>query len=252
MIEAGSLELAHARIWARWGARPDEATWHRIEITRDLGAVLEIAHAGPLARWIEGIGPGAGVHDIEAALRRHWRERVAELAGWMPPAWRQAIDWCAVLVDLPLLQHLARGGAPPSWAADDAGLQPLLEREPTQPAQPRIALLASARADPQHVLALWSAHWRDCLPRAAAGRQAIERQLVPLLARHAQAFGAPQTVDGWSLRRTLQARLVALLRRALVEPVAAFAYLALEALELERLRAELVGRAAFPQRTATP
>jgi hypothetical protein len=45
---------------------------------------------------------------------------------------------------------------------------------------------------------------------------------------------------------------VALLRRALVEPVAAFAFLALQALEFERLRAELVARAVFPGRVPAP
>jgi hypothetical protein len=52
--------------------------------------------------------------------------------------------------------------------------------------------------------------------------------------------------DGWPLRRTLQARLTLLFRRAMLDPAAAFAYLALTALDLERLRGELLRRAAFP------
>jgi len=36
------------------------------------------------------------------------------------------------------------------------------------------------------------------------------------------------------------------LRRAMLDPAAAFAYLALIALDLERLRGELLRRAAFP------
>jgi hypothetical protein len=80
------------------------------------------------------------------------------------------------------------------------------------------------------------------------GRAVIERQLLPLLEDHRRAFAAPHTVDGWALRRELQARLVLLLRRHAVEPVEAFAYLALCAVELERLRGEITRRAAFPQR----
>ena len=249
MIAAGSVEYAHARIWARHGARPDETLWRRIETTRDLGAVLDLARTGTLARWIEGIGPAAGVHAIEAALRRHWHERVAEVVAWMPPAWGDAIAWCGVLVELPAWQHLARGAPALPWMADDARLNP--QAPAGSPLASAVELLQAARADPQNVLPLWLVEWRRRLPRTA-GRGGIERRLLPLLAAHAAAFGAPQAVDGWALRRALRARLVLLLRRALVEPVTAFVYLALSALEFERLRGELVPRAAFPHRGVTP
>jgi hypothetical protein len=257
-VGAGSLEFAHARIWARWGARADEAQWRRIELTRDLAAVLDLARAGALARWVADLGPGATPHMIEHALRRQWRERVAELASWMPAAWQDAIDWCGLLVDLLPLQHLARGATPPAWCGDDARLRPLLAAERAgaatggravhdPQAEPLRTLLEAARADPQRLPQQWLAGWRQRAPDGA-GRAAIEHQLMPLLAQHSAAFGAPDAVDGWALRRALHARLVMLLRRALVEPIAAFAYLILTALEGERLRAELIARAAFPRR----
>ena len=88
--------------------------------------------------------------------------------------------------------------------------------------------------------------------RAPRHRRASTTHLAPLLAQHASAFAAPQALDGWALRRQLQLRLVLLLRRTLVEPVTAFVYLALSALECERLRGELVRRAAFPRSGVAP
>lgn len=288
MIAGGSLEYAHARIWARHGQRPGEGLWRRIETTRDLAAVLELARGSALACWIEGIGPAAGAHGIEQALRRHWRERVVEVATWMPPAWAAAIEWCAVLVDLPAVQHLARGGAPLPWMASDPRLRTLLDtgdggragdsgKGGPPEAQALCSLLDAARAqesvasplrstpavgglgaarsrgrpDAQGLLPLWRAEWRRRLPAAAAS-QGIDTHLVPLVVQHASAFAAPQAVDGWALRRQLQSRLVLLLRRTLVEPVTAFVYLALSALECERLRGELVRRAAFPRGGVAP
>jgi hypothetical protein len=250
LIAAGSIEFAHARIWARHGQRPDEALWRRIETTREFAAVLELARGSALAGWLEGIAPGADVHAVEAALRRHWRERVAELASWMPPAWQAAIEWCGVLVDLPAVQHLARGAAPADWMAGDERLRALLEGAAPGGDGLR-ALLAAARAEPARLLPLWQAEWQRRLPPAASRAGGIAA-LASLLAAHAAAFAAPQAIDGWALRRTLQGRLVLLLRRALIEPVAAFVYLALSALEFERLRGELLRRAAFPGRWATP
>jgi len=231
----GSLELAHARLSARLGARPAEALWQRIESARELAAVLDIARSSALAPWLAGIGPASPLHTLEGALRRHWRERVAELASWLPPAWQAALVACATLADLPLVQHLARGGSEPAWLDQDDEAAALRRRADAH------------RRAPGKVLEAWLAEWRALLP-AGAGRRAVEQRLLPLLERHAAALAAPALVEGWTLRRALHDRLLALLRRAPVEPVAVFAYLGLVALEHERLRGELVVRAALPGR----
>lgn len=250
MIAAGSLEYAQARIWARHGQRPDEGWWRRIETTREPAALLEQLRATPLAAWLAGVGPMADMHVIELAMRRHWRERVAEIVAWMPPAWSPALAWCAVLVDLPALQHLARGGAALPWMADDPTLRGL-DDDAVRHADALRALLDAARHDPQCLLPLWRRAWQQRLPRGAPGRAGVQR-LLPLLEDHAAAFGAPAAVDGWALRRRLQERLILLLRRSLGEPVTAFVYLALSALDFERVRGELQRRVAFPNRSPAP
>lgn len=250
MIAAGSLEYAQARIWARHGQRPDEGWWRRIETTREPAALLEQLRATPLAVWLAGVGPAADLHAIEQAMRRHWRERVAEVVAWMPPAWGPALAWCAVLVDLPALQHLARGGAALPWMADDPALR-RLDEHGARHADPVRALLDAARPDPQRLLPLWREAWQQRLPRGAPGRAGVQR-LLPLLAEHAAAFGAPPALDGWALRRRLQERLVLLLRRSLGEPATAFIYLALSALDFERVRGELLRRVSFPKRSPAP
>lgn len=250
----GSLEYAHARIGARWGARPDAAAWRRIEITRDLPAMLDLARRGALARWLHGVAADSSLHAIEAALRRRWRGAVTELADWMAPDWHDAIAWCTRLADLAAVQHWARGDADAAWLADDETLRSLdaaaAKASPARASALDIAwrtLLRDAHGEPAALASQWLAAWRALLPDGP-GRRTIEQTLVPLLHRHAQDFAAPQSIDGWGQRRALQARLVALWRRHPVEPVAVFAYLALQAIEFERLRAEVIGRAAFAHR----
>jgi hypothetical protein len=246
----GSLELAQARIGARWGEQPGDATWRRIEATRDLAGVLDIARSdAALSRWVDGIGADASLHALERTLRRQGRERVAELRGWMPTAWQAAVAWCALLPDLPALQHLARGHTAAAWMHADDALRPCLEGRPSNDA--RLALLASARADPSSLLARWRDRWLALLPREA-GRARVECELLPLLEGHALDFASPRIVDGRGARDALRRRLVLLLRRASCEPVAAFVYLATQMLDLERLRGELVQRAAFPALALAP
>lgn len=252
MKRSGSLEFAQARIGARRGRCADEALWQRLETTRDLAGVLEIAHGGGLAPWVEGLAATAAPQAIEQQLQRRWVEQVHELADWMPPAWHDAVAWCAVLVELPRALHGARGQAAPAGLDAD----PQDRASPAGPAarsalaMERAALLEHAASEPGPLLDAWLAAWRRCAP-AGGDRAEIERQFATCRARHVAALSS-SGADAPTQRRALQARLVLLLRRATLQPLAAFVHLALLALEMQRLRAELVGRAAFPRRVPAP
>lgn len=251
----GSLELAHARLWARWGRRPDASSWRRIEVTRDLDAVLVLAHAGPLGRWLDGLDGRADLHRVDRRLRAGWRACTDELAGWMPDEWRDAVRWCATLVDLPRWQHLARDpqGQDPheDRIAADAECLPWLRQRSARLVLAQLALGRALRADPDRALAGWLAAWHELLP-AGRGATRLLDGLVPALRDHHARFGTAGLADAGPLRLQLQSRLLRLMRRHPVEPLCAFAYLALCALELERLRGELVRRAAFPDRGIAP
>jgi hypothetical protein len=67
------------------------------------------------------------------------------------------------------------------------------------------------------------------------------------LQSHAATFAAAPASQSRLLRAALRTRLALLLRRATLEPAAAFIHLALCALELERLRGELLLRTLFPR-----
>ena len=251
MIDAGGLEYAHARLSARNGERPREADWQRIEVARELAAALDAASATRLRHLVAGITPSQGAHDIEARLRGRWRALVAEVAAWMPGEWWASLAWCAVLVDLPALQYLMRGGRALPWMREDPIYRYLCAddaatRTSALLANP-LAPLAPAWSGPERLFAAWRAEFVRRLPRhRLAGTPLLER-LVAMLEQHVAAFARAASSDGWPLRRALQARLAALFRRATLDAAEAFAFLALAALDIERLRGELVRRAAFPQ-----
>jgi hypothetical protein len=249
MIDCGSLEYADARVHARHGERLDASQWRRIEVLRDFTPALELARTTALRPWLAGITAESSVEQIEGALRGHWRRVPDEVAGWMPARWRAAILWCAWLPDLPLLQHLARGGESPSWLHTDDAWRELGEAPPSSRqavlAGGPAGALASAWPAPEAIGRSWLAAWRERLPaRLGAAGSALDA-LVRLLLAHARAFALTTPTQGWSLRASLQAQLVQLLRRSAMQPALVFIHLALCALDLERLRAELLRRAIF-------
>jgi hypothetical protein len=249
MIECGSLEFAQARIGARHGERVRESDWHAIETVRELGPVLELARATSLRPWLAGIDAASDAHRIESALRERWRAVVAEVAGWMPKRWRPALAWWATVPDLAPLQHLARGEEPAAWMRDDVVWQALAAAAPGAramlPADGALAALSPAWFDPEALPRLWAAEWRRRWP----DRRREEGEKLEPLARawfaHLRRLAAATSGESWMLRTALRAELVLLLRRATLEPAAAFIHLLLCAIDLERLRAELLRRVVF-------
>jgi hypothetical protein len=249
MIECGSLEYAQARIGARHGERLREADWHRIEVLRDLRPLLELARGTALRPWLAGIDADSSVHRVEAALRERWRAVVAEVAGWMPAAWRPALAWWAVLPDLAPLQHLARGEEPAAWMRDDDAWRELGASAPearaARLADGPLAVLAAAWPEPQTLPRVWQAEWQRRWPEQPRDAGDMLERLGRVLLEHQRAFAVATSGQGWLLRGSLRAQLALLLRRAALHPAAAFIHLALCALDLERLRAELVRRIVF-------
>jgi len=247
------MEYAQARIQARFGARPARADWQHLQGFAELGAFLEAANRTSLSRWIAGLDEQSGRSWMEISLRERLREAIRETAKWMPSRWRTPMAEVAQLVDLPALAYLARGGAPLSWMGEDPVLRAYL-KEGTSGAlamilRPREGEPASPAASPPRILPpgellqAWSLVWKQSWPaRRRAERESLER-VARRVSGHVTAFGAcatPQLAHG--LREVFELELRHEFRANALMPGAAFAYVALAALDLERVRALLLER----------
>jgi hypothetical protein len=244
----GSFDYAQSRISARFGDRPDEVAWRKLEHVREFASMLDTARNSAFRVWIGGISEVSTPHEIEATLRAHWRSHVDEVAGWVPEPWRGAVTWCAVVPDLPVLAYLARGYPALAWMRDDPIFRDIADTDagacPAALGAGPLAPLAAGWDEPGRIANLWRAEWERRAP--PSGDRMMLAEIGSAMSRHLTAFHDPAVKDGWPLRRALAARLTLLFRRSMLEPAAVFAYLALIALDLERLRGEFLRRAAFP------
>ncbi|MCX7172030.1 MAG: hypothetical protein NTY41_17600 [Proteobacteria bacterium] len=243
------MDYAQSRLQARFGERPDELLWQKLEAVPEPAAALEIARTSGLKRWVAGIAPHADSHAMEIALRARWRECVTEIGSWMPDSWQPALLWTRGLVDLPALCHLARGGTPLPWMFGDAVLQTYARadattRETLLREDCRIFMGSSFEAQGRaglprgpwssQICQVWLDEWRRRWPRWS-DTAALEH-----LARLLDAAIKQPAVIG---RPELLRKLRSLFRRSVLRPVAAFIYIAFAALDLERLRAGLLKHA---------
>jgi hypothetical protein len=271
MISGLSLEYAHARLSARMSQRPDERLWQQARSARSVPALLEAVRSSPAAPMVSGIPASGDADAIELAFRQQLRTRVDEVASWCPDDWRGTVGYTRHLPDLPALLQLLADEPPPRWIANDPELAPyaaanLAQREAALAAGPLAPLAAAARTTEEagrghdesmaralrrlragpalhRTLAAWESEWRAGWPRVSEEVAENLNRLVQAVRTHLLRFGAVALDDAASNRQALAARLASFVHRAATQPVALFAYLALFALDIERLRGEFVVRA---------
>jgi hypothetical protein len=248
MSVTATFAYVQVRLQARHGARPDEAVWRHLQGTSDFANYLQLARHTPLRPWVASLDPGQDSDQIEGELRRLYRHHVDEVAGWVPAAWRPAVLWVRRLPDLPALQYLISGGPVPLWLQDDAELHDMgcltvdSRRQIMEESECNIFLTAF-QADASFPDA-WLSHWRTLWPRAYRHDQGMEA-LGQALHRYLQVLQADSCDSVQTRYEQLHAQLVSSFRRYSFRPAAIFSALALTALELTRLRGDLLVRQLF-------
>jgi hypothetical protein len=247
------LAYAQVRMQSRHGARAPRSAWQRLGALADYRAFLEQARLTGLKSWLSNVSPISPPPGLEPLLRAQWRARLAELASWLPRPYAAALDWSATLPLLPALAHLLRGEPAYPWMLDEPALKTLAAADAGQRemllAQTEFAPLAR---EPRELPLLdrWLRVWQRRLPPITARERRQVAALVRLLTsqRHAFVPGAvtPDTRAAWATRRAFHAKVVSHFRRGFLAASGVLAYVVLEALELERVRAALVTRAWFP------
>jgi hypothetical protein len=235
MTARADFAYAQARMQARHGrspGTPDAPAWHALEASRTAAQALAAARAWALAEWVDGLDDAGDAHAIESGLRARWHRHVDEVAHWLPLRWQAAVRWFATLADLPWIAATAVGNEQRSAALDpaaraqalrDAGLAPFAE--------------GAATLDASAAVAIWRAEWQRLAPAAEPVLLRPAELLLPRLL----GAGAMRPRNQLATRDALQR----LFRRHAGSAVAVTAHLALVALDLERLRGELVERSLF-------
>jgi hypothetical protein len=270
MISGLSLDYAHARVAARLAQRPDERLWTQLRSSRSVPALLEAVRASSAATTVSGVPPTGDADVIELSFRQQLRTRIVEVAGWAPSSWRSSLLYTRHLIDLPALLHLLADEPPPRWTTADPALAPYALATPALrraaladgPLGPLVA--AAERSAESHrsvepiaralrrlraggslhrLLAAWEAEWRRLWPPIDDEGRSLLDGVVEHVRSHLLRFPALAVDDAVGARQALGVRLATAVRRSPSQPAALFAYLALFAVDLERLRGEFMLRA---------
>ena len=252
MSDSPRWSYVQARLQARHGERLREADWRAIEAARSIDQFIERTRASPLRRFTERAHARTSSHAIERMLRDAWRAYVTQVAGWVPMAWRQAVMWTSYFPELPIIDALLRGEAP-AWIEHDPIFAQLAEadlrkRTAARTRSPFSAIVVSGASS----AASWYAHWRSLWPQHRVADHSALLDLAATINAHVERIDrAAQQEKSARYRRDLARSLTRLFRRHSGSPAAMFCHLALVALDLERLRGDLIRRRLFEPSHAT-
>jgi len=248
MPESASLGYLQARLQALYGSRLADDDWRVLESSVDLQHYLDAVRTTALKHWVRGVSPDSSAIEIERTLRANWRETVKRLAAWAPKEWHDALLWWQWLPELPTVAHLLDGGEVQPWMRTDP--VPASYAMDTVPElfsaleNTELAPMVASLCEAVSVQDAWLCTMNNRVPGkiSTASRKALAA-LESAVAAHAGAMqAASPEQDGQQLRAGLRDHLGTVFRRTAGSVVALFAYLGLEALDGERVRAGLVTR----------
>lgn len=249
-MQISGFEYAQVRLQARYGQRASESVWARLEAEKDFQSYLETARTTVLAPWVANLSANSDNHDVEHSVRGTLYTTIHEVAHWLPKNWAPAVLWLQWLVYLPALRYLLADGSVRPWMAEGHRLRPFIDGPAMARANAVVAgggapLVAAWRTQCS-MLEAWTTAWHASWPLEGAVYADTLDALATLIAKHVSHFHEVTLEGAWSARHALSEQLRWRFRRHAMTPTPAFAYLALLALDLERLRGALVKRVLFP------
>lgn len=249
----GQYDYIQARLQARHGQRPDAALWQRLGALRDLPLFLQTARASGLRPWLEGFTPDTSAHRMEQLLRQRFRAEAEHIARWQPRPWQAATAWVAHWIDLPALGGLLRSEHTPEWMLDDPDYAALAELPRAARAEAlqntRWAELGEEFTRPgrghAQLRAAWFAHWRRLWPKDDTRTLAQIEKLAEALGQPSDGTARTPAQDA-AQRAQWAAWLNYRFRQMPRAPVTSLLHLFMLALDMGRLRGELLQRRLFP------
>lgn len=248
MAESARFGYLQARLHARHGQRPGGDDWRLAEASMDLSHFLDAIRTTALRRWVRGVSADSSCMEIELLMRLAWRDAVEQAAAWAPQDWRDALLWLRWLPDLPALDVALQRAAVLPWMLQDRVVRAFALEDPARVldalSDTELAPMEAELRRHGEVVKAWTQVWEQLIPTSAPDAvQAELAELLRLVDQHRQQMADPQLSEtGQALRKALGERLLRVFRRSAGTAAALFAFLGLEGLELERVRANLVTR----------
>jgi hypothetical protein len=242
-----------ARLQAQHGNRPEQELWQHLQAYKELSGYLQYARQTSLRPWVQGLHATQDRDVVESVLIRQLQQHISDVASWQPHTWQRAIAWLKHLPMLPALQHLLSGNTAPAWMVSDDDLKRFTVSNQEQ----RLLLLQQSEHFPmveawqngKPLVDGWLKYWKKLWPNKSGFDSKPLQELINVVHKHLVVFRNSPIDQTWQAREALVRKLSVLFRKHAFHPAASCIHLLLIALDVERLRADIMGRMLFAEKT---
>jgi len=246
------IAFIQSRVQARHGARLSESDWLSLRNNRSLRLYLDSVNLTELKSWTQKLHANMKPHTIERLLRAAWRDYILEVSNWSAPKWRPAIQWMSHLPDLPIIDHILHGGVAPKWLRRDPNLAGMtfLNRNSDEDASAKFNMAPIMdMSDPDILIRRrWSKEFENLWPADEQDYLTVLEKSLDQLFKRFELAGAEIKLEDRLM--DLNHGLARLFRRYALSPLVLFAHLGIVAIDLLRLRGDLLQRCLFAENSA--
>lgn len=237
-------EFTHnqARLATQHALLLPEHEWASIKNVKDFVVFLDMVRNSNLGRWL-GQSAYRHQHDIEIRLRKQFSTYIAHISAWQPEPWQKAMQWCQILLYLPWLKLLWQNKPHNlTWTERDELISYVSNSEESTASYNGLIHLRQAIENHEPALNTWLSVWYDLWP-SHDSNHATELKNLEIHWKAMLDSLHEDSLDG--IAQIDDDRILTLhdwFHEYPNQPVSAYIILSLSAIEMFRLRRELLKR----------
>lgn len=239
------FSYSQARLAAQHALLLPEEEWRSIESIKEFNVFLDMVRNSNLGRWLSH-SAYRHEHEIELRLRKQFRNYIAHISSWQPAPWQKAIQWCQILLYLPWLKLLWKNKPNDlTWAERDELLSCVGNDQEGAASYNGLIMLRQGIENDESALNTWLAVWYDLWP-SHDSQDALQLKKLETFWKDFLGHLHEQDLnDIGLLDEKMLSSLHTWFRNQSQKPVSAYILLSLSAIELFRLRRELLKRCFY-------
>lgn len=236
-----------ARLQARLANFADEKDWVVLNTLTDISTYMEQLKHSILAPYWLAIDEDSTSYEIERRLRMLWHNAIDEINIWLPKSYIPILNWYHILPYLPFLKPLLEAEEEPfEWMQEDVWLKPYL-KDSQLISHDWYIFQKSDDLSKTKLYQLWLEQWQNLwlslFPQQKREALVLGKHIVAIYQGRLSSQYLQQARS--EHYQNYQVILRRFFHQNLLKPIIIFAYLGLIALDLYRLRAELLERLLF-------
>lgn len=220
------LNYLTAKLQAKLSSLASDRDWYLLDGLEDVSSYMQGIKQGSLHNYFIHFSDNLSGHEVEQLIRERWHAEINNLT--LPKKYQAALEWIRFLFYLDFIDYKLNN-EPLAWMEKDSFLNNINNFDLFD--------------NKENNNAIWLEHWQKLWPNDTSKAKKLGQLLLSIYTSDLTQLEALK-----NHYKTLREKLISYFHHNILHALTIFAYLGLIALDLYKLRAEVLQRALFSQK----